>query len=146
MGEEEAGRVRRALSEFTSRLLGKGLRVNSVILIGSRARGDWLKESDVDILVISDDFTGLKFYEREELISKEWDYLLPLEPWCYTRSEMEEAITSRPRIDVIDALEYGVVVYDDGFWDEVRKKYRERPYRRSNIGFIQYELRPSQRD
>ena len=35
-----------------------------ILLFGSRARGDHLKESDVDILVISKKFEGVEFMKR----------------------------------------------------------------------------------
>ncbi len=35
-----------------------------VILFGSRARGDFTKDSDYDIIVVSKDFQKIDFYER----------------------------------------------------------------------------------
>ncbi|MCG2735737.1 MAG: nucleotidyltransferase domain-containing protein, partial [Candidatus Methanoperedenaceae archaeon] len=40
------------------------IRVEKVIVFGSRARGDYLVDSDVDLIMVSRDFEGVPFYER----------------------------------------------------------------------------------
>ena len=125
MGEgEDPGRgegVTGALRRLASRLERLGLR--SLVLFGSRARGDSLAESDVDVIVVAEAFRGLPFYETEYLVLREWDSPEPLEPWCYTPEEARAGALERPRLDIVDALERGVVVYDDGFWEALRREY-----------------------
>jgi hypothetical protein len=105
------------------------LGLRSLVLFGSWARGSQLAESDVDVIVVAEGFDGLPFYEREYLVLKVWRGTEPLEPWCYTPREAWKGVFERPRLDLIDALEHGVVVYDDGFWRSLRSKYIERrPY------------------
>ncbi len=133
---EDREEIIRILREFADQLLENGLRINSLVLTGSYARGDWLLDSDLDIIIVFDDFKGLKFYEREELILRKWKYPLPLEPWCYTRDEIMRFFKEKPRIDVIDALEQGIVIYDDGFWRKIKTEYRNHPYKKSKHGFI----------
>ena len=76
------------------------------------------------MLIVADGFEKLPFHEREYLVLKRYRGKLPLEPWCYTPSEVVESLERRPRIDIIDAVEHGIVLYDDGFWSYIRRKYR----------------------
>ncbi|HEY6976714.1 MAG TPA: nucleotidyltransferase domain-containing protein [Chitinophagaceae bacterium] len=45
----------------------------SIILFGSRARGDWHEESDWDILILTKNITNTRLTEH-----KIWDALFPL--------------------------------------------------------------------
>ncbi len=49
------------------------VRASAVVLFGSRARGDALRESDYDVAVISPDFRGLPVRERWKRIDGAWD-------------------------------------------------------------------------
>ncbi len=63
--------------------------VKSVFLFGSRARGDFLEESDWDLLIVSPDFEGIPFPDRGTFVLKK----LPLrrvELLCYTEEELQE--------------------------------------------------------
>lgn len=58
----------KALNEFINNVRTKyGDRIERIILFGSYARGDYRKESDIDVLVIwkGDEFEGWNFLERE---------------------------------------------------------------------------------
>ena len=61
-----------------------------ILLFGSRARGDHLLESDVDILIVSKKFEGMNWLKRIRDVSLYWDGLVTLEPICYTPAEFEE--------------------------------------------------------
>ena len=115
-GEAAPEELMAALRRLAGRLLREGLGVCSVVLFGSYARGEWLRDSDVDLLVVAEGFRGRPFYEREYIVLRLWDGGWPLEPWCYTPEEVLEVLRGRPRMNVVDALEHGVVVCDDGFW------------------------------
>ena len=54
--------------------------------------------------------------------------------------EAWRGVFERPRLDLIDALEEGVVIYDDGFWSRLRREYLRRgPYESSRIeGGLRY--------
>ncbi len=63
-----------------------------VILFGSRARGEHLRTSDYDLIVVSDRFRGMRFSERATLITKllyRNGLILPLDLLCYTEEEFE---------------------------------------------------------
>jgi predicted nucleotidyltransferase len=61
-----------------------------ILLFGSRARGDHLLESDVDILIVSKKFEGMNWLKRIGDVSLYWDGLVTLEPICYTPAEFDE--------------------------------------------------------
>jgi hypothetical protein len=61
-----------------------------VILFGSRARGDYLKHSDYDIIVVSDSFEGIHFLDRLTMLFELWDYDYDLDILAYTPKEFEE--------------------------------------------------------
>lgn len=75
-------------------------------LCGSYARGDWLKDSDVDLIVISKLFSGLDIGVRFTLVKRLMDPGLSLDLLAYTPNEFEEA---RRRSTILeDMLNYAV--------------------------------------
>jgi len=76
------------------------------VLFGSRARGDHLKDSDVDLILVSDDFGGIPFPERPGKVYRFWERGLPLEVLCYTRDEFRR-VSGRIGL-VSDALKEGI--------------------------------------
>lgn len=48
----------------------KEINVKEVYVVGSRARGDYLDTSDIDLVIISDDFKGMRYIDRMEKLSK----------------------------------------------------------------------------
>ena len=65
--------VEDAIERFL-RALSRKIDVKEVYLFGSHARGDWLKYSDIDLIVVSDDFRNMKFMGRLELVEEvQWN-------------------------------------------------------------------------
>jgi predicted nucleotidyltransferase len=88
-----------------------GFRVSEAYLFGSYARGDWLEESDVDLIVVSPDFAGLRWLGKLDAVAKIW-LRLGLEKWVevfpYTPEEFQEA--RRRSVVVRDAESYWVKI------------------------------------
>ena len=61
-----------------------------VYLFGSFARGDWLKNSDIDIIVVSSSFKGMEIHERYKQVRLLADRELSFEILTYTPEEFEE--------------------------------------------------------
>ena len=79
-----------------------------IILFGSRARGEHLEESDVDLIVVSDKFEGVEFRERIKLAYGLWDKKQDLDIICYTP---EELIKRMKQIGIIqNALKEGIEI------------------------------------
>ncbi len=72
----------------------KGLNVSKIILFGSQIKGKASKESDVDIVIISDDFRNKNIFERARL-TKEAEiktlrkFMMPLDIITLTSEEFE---------------------------------------------------------
>ena len=65
-------------------------RIDQAILFGSRARGEHLKNSDYDVILVSADFQGIFFTKRCALMYDFWRHWpIEIEPLCYTPEEFE---------------------------------------------------------
>ena len=79
-----------------------------IILFGSRARGDYLKESDVDLLVISDQFENINFRERIIQAYGLWNKKQDLDIICLTPKELNR---KEKQIGIIqDAIKEGIEI------------------------------------
>lgn len=59
-------------------------------MFGSRARGDHLRNSDYDVILVSTDFEGMFFTRRSALMYDFWNHWpIQIEPLCYTPEEFE---------------------------------------------------------
>jgi predicted nucleotidyltransferase len=56
-----------ALDYFEKQLEQNGLHVSKVILFGSQAKDEATEESDIDVVVLSDDFRNKDIFERVRL-------------------------------------------------------------------------------
>ena len=86
--------------------LGRKIRVQEAILTGSWAKGSYLEDSDVDLLIVSDDFSRTSLPERLVYLQKSWRNRLPLEAFGYTTKEFREL--RRNSSFVRDAVRYGI--------------------------------------
>jgi len=64
----------------------KGIRVEKIILFGSRAKGEYMKESDYDFIIVSKDFKGIPIFKRIEMIL---DIKEDIDTICLTPEEFE---------------------------------------------------------
>ena len=68
------------IAKFQKVLEAKSIRVNKLILYGSFASGQFKEGSDIDIVVISDDFAGKTYWERINILSDAiYEVFAPLE-------------------------------------------------------------------
>ncbi len=75
------------------------------VLFGSRSRGDELRESDYDFLLVSEAFAGMPFADRIAEVQALWDLRESLEPLCYAPAEFER---KRSEIGIVaEALREG---------------------------------------
>jgi len=104
--------IKEALSKFLSKIKAK-MNVKCVILFGSRARGDFMPHSDVDLIIIGD-FTE-KFLDRILIISEENDSPYNFETFCYTELEFE-SMFKRGNALVLDAIYEGIPLEGEEFF------------------------------
>jgi len=93
-----------------ARIIKKHYPGAKVVFFGSRVRGDYLKESDYDIIVVSKRFEGKHFTKRaSEVLKILWkeNIIGDFEILCYTPEEFER---KRKSISIVrEALSYGKV-------------------------------------
>ena len=88
--------------------LRKVFSIHNVVFFGSRANGKVREDSDIDLIIVSDDFEGMDFFERVSRMYKYWDGLVPVDFLCYTVKEYERL---KKRISIVsEALRSGIVV------------------------------------
>ncbi|RLI25113.1 nucleotidyltransferase domain-containing protein [Candidatus Bathyarchaeota archaeon] len=69
--------------------LSKKVEVKEAYLFGSTARGDRLRSSDVDLLIISPSVGDMRPDERIRLVHTAWKYRLPADIFILTPAEFE---------------------------------------------------------
>jgi predicted nucleotidyltransferase len=108
------------LRELAEKLRGYGVRL--IILFGSRARGDYTEDSDVDVLVVADQLPR----DPREAYAVVAKLAGPkVTPTCLNTESFMKRLEDESTM-IMEVLEDGKVVYaDEGFLEEVRAKYRE---------------------
>lgn len=96
-------RVRRAL-KVLSTAIREVYEDAEVYLFGSYARGNWLEDSDVDIVVVSKGFEGKSLPQRIGEVRKLAPEDIPFEILAYTPEELAEA--TEKSVAVQDAKTY----------------------------------------
>lgn len=83
-----------AINFFEKCLTDKGINISKIILFGSYANGTPDHESDIDLVIISNDFDGKNIFERANL-TKEAEiltikkFLIPLDILTLSNNEFE---------------------------------------------------------
>ncbi len=87
----------------------QGMELSEVIVFGSRVRSDYRERSDIDLLIVSPDFSGTAWNKRPGPFYEAWDYEeLPTPEFiCLTPDEFQEKREKDPHI-VRTAVEEGV--------------------------------------
>ena len=99
--------VLKIISQFQKTLELKGIRINKTILFGSCAMGLQKEESDIDVVVISEDFKDKGYWERIDLLSDViYELFEPIEAVAMTKEEWEKGGSF-----IVDYAKDGEVVY-----------------------------------
>lgn len=78
------------LKEHLQKLM-RAMNIPRAVIFGSRVRDDHLHRSDVDVILVSSQFAGIRFRDRLLPIQKHWPaHLPPLEAFPYTPEEFAE--------------------------------------------------------
>jgi predicted nucleotidyltransferase len=82
--------VLKVIERFRNALMAKGVRNSRVVLYGSYARDDATQGSDIDLVVISDDFRDKTFWERIDILTDAiYEVMEPIEATAVTPEEWE---------------------------------------------------------
>ena len=75
---------------FGEALEARGITIGQIVLYGSYSAGDYHEGSDIDLVVVSEDFRGMEFWDRirvmSEAICELWE---PIESIAMTPDEWE---------------------------------------------------------
>ena len=92
---------------FKDALESQGILIKKIILFGSFAAGTFNDESDIDLVIISDDFAGKDYWERIDILSEAiYEVFKPIEAIAMTPEEWE----NRESV-IVDYAEHGEIVY-----------------------------------
>ena len=87
---QEPSDTETVIRDFVQALREQGLRVDKVILFGSRARGAQTPDSDIDLLVISPDFAAMPFMKRAQVLGTAIAKVRrPVDPLACTPEEVQ---------------------------------------------------------
>jgi predicted nucleotidyltransferase len=76
------------IGSFRSSLEKKGIRISKIMLFGSCATGEQKNGSDIDLVVISEDFADKSYWERIDIISDAvYEVFQPIEASALTNAE-----------------------------------------------------------
>jgi len=105
MGKKED--IIKGLKNFLEEL-NKDFEIDKVIFFGSRANGNSTKDSDIDLIIVSDDFKEMNFFERVSRMYDYWVLDYPVDFLCYTKEEFKNL---KKRISIVKmALEEGIEI------------------------------------
>jgi predicted nucleotidyltransferase len=104
-GVKLSERRKRELVRFLKRLK-RELGVVEVYIFGSRVYGNPLLESDLDMIVVSEEFGKRSFIENMELLSRMWDGSFTLEMFPYTPEQLRKY--AERKTVVSEALRKGI--------------------------------------
>jgi predicted nucleotidyltransferase len=104
-GVKLSERRKKELVRFLKRLK-RELGVVEVYIFGSRAYGNPLLESDLDMIVVSEEFGKRSFIENMELLSRMWDGSFTVEMFPYTPEQLRRY--AERKTVVSEALRKGI--------------------------------------
>ena len=104
---------RRAVVEIVERfrkaLEARGVKASRIILFGSHASGDAREGSDIDLVVVSEDFRRKDFWGRIDVLSEAiYEVFEPIEAIAMTPEEWE-----RGDSDIVEYARQGELVYSE---------------------------------
>lgn len=95
------------INQFKTALELKSVSVNKIILFGSYATGKFKEGSDIDLVIISNDFKNKTYWERIDILSSViYEIFRPIEAVALTSDEWEKGESM-----VVDYAQKGEVVY-----------------------------------
>jgi predicted nucleotidyltransferase len=82
--------LRGAVRKYVKALTANGIRVQQVFLYGSHAKKRAHPDSDIDIIIVSEDFRGKNLLERLQILAKAgYGIYEPIEAYGFTPEEVQ---------------------------------------------------------
>ena len=85
-------KIKRLVLQYIRNLESLGISIQKVIIFGSQAKGDFRKDSDIDIAVISRDFEKMGLWDRAKYLGRAArDIPYPIEALGFSPSQLRAA-------------------------------------------------------
>ena len=79
------------INRFHQEIEARGIKPQRLILYGSYAKGNNKEGSDIDIIVVSDDFVDKSYWERIDILSDAiYEIFAPIEALAFTQDEWNQ--------------------------------------------------------
>jgi hypothetical protein len=99
-------KIKEIIEEYKQVLTGLGINVEGAVLYGSFAKGNPRKDSDIDLVIISDDFKKMNLRQRLEVLGIAAVRIMkPIEAKGYTPEEIN---VSSPASFLKEILKIGI--------------------------------------
>jgi len=99
--------VLKIIHRFKKAVESRDVTIKQIILFGSFKDGTFREDSDIDLVVISDDFDGMDYWQRIDILSEAiYEVFEPIEAVAITPDEW-----NRRESLVVDYARNGEVVY-----------------------------------
>lgn len=96
------------ISDFKRALEFENIKPEKIILFGSYASGDYRHDSDIDLVVISDDFEDKDYWQRIDILSSAvYKVFKPIEAVAMTQREWQSGDSM-----ITDYAKNGEVVFE----------------------------------
>lgn len=103
----DKGAVVKLINRFRQEIQDRGIIAQKIILYGSHASGTSAAVSDIDVVIISDDFVGKSYWERIDILTDViYAMSAPLEAVAMTPEEWERGDSF-----IADFARHGEVLY-----------------------------------
>lgn len=109
------------LEQFVERIVRHFRGDVTIILFGSRAKGDFNRASDYDLIVVSKKLKGDPLRKTKVLYQLNEEFL-NVDILAYTPSEFIKALENLSP-SALDAMENGIVLHDNGFYRIAKRKF-----------------------
>lgn len=103
--DKKKDKIEEMLTKFKKEISSVN-RIDKLILFGSRVKGKTKKYNDIDLLLVSNDFKGTKYFRRAPKFYRMWDYDVDI--ICLTPEEMS---TRKKQVGIIrEAIKEGIEI------------------------------------
>lgn len=90
------------------KVLSKDIPVYKMFFFGSRARGKFHRDSDIDLVIVSSKFRRLNFFRRGAKLYDYWNLNYPVDFLCYTPEEFNKL---KKQITIVrEAIKKGIEI------------------------------------
>lgn len=106
MGRKKSQLIQQ-LKQFRDKI-ARNYKIEKVILFGSRLTGKINEDSDIDLIIVGEEFRGKEALKRSSPLYLEWDLEYAVDFLCYTPEEFDKR---KKQIGIVkEAVEKGIEI------------------------------------